>query len=397
VAQHALVDGGVDVTATPRYVTDDDAFKQCTSLMLSPERQLPVVVLSQLPANTEFAIDPSKLARNVQGLAHVICLPFAMTFKLSDRVGKPLSVFQGAIRTYYPGFSKDSDPRHHHLIFAERISEWADEGGTGPTAFEQFLSRQLHLYSVATPEKVDQLPSYFNIRRALLDTPNKTTDEEIELLRLELQDLRTKEQEWRALAEDRDLAAELSDDENRRLHAQNTVLAADLRRLREARGEAEISIPDNYDELPAWVTAHFADRLALHGRALRSLKDAVFQNVDLVYRSLILLAEAYWEMRTNLDSEQYPVLKDKWESGLRALGLDYDARSIGESRLGEFREDYTVDWKIGQRTKQVLGPHLKYGSRKEDRYCMRIYFFWDEERQLVVIGHLPSHLDTRAT
>lgn len=36
-------------------------------------------------------------------------------------------------------------------------------------------------------------------------------------------------------------------------------------------------------------------------------------------------------------------------------------------------------------------------STKDNRYCLRIYFFWDDSRQKVVVGHLPSHLETRAS
>ena len=320
-----------------------------------------------------------------------------MTFGLSDLVGKALSVFHGAVRTYYAGFSAASDPWRHHLVMPLRIAEWDDETGTGPAAFEQFLSRQLHLLSVNTPAKIEQLPSYFSIRRALLDKPNKTTDEEIQSLHLEIEVARTREQEWQALADDRDAEARANEEENWRLRAQNVVLGDELKTLRKARGQVAIPIPDSYDELPRWVDSYFADRVFLHSRAVRALKDAAFENVPLVYETIKLLAEAYWSMRVNEDPGQRQVLTANWESGIRRLGLDYNPQSMTESRLGEFRETYTINYRIGQSSRQVLGPHLKYGSAKDDRYCMRLYFLWDDDRQLVVIGHLPSHLDTRTT
>lgn len=398
VARHSLVDAGIPVTAMSHFVTDTDSFSRFMALLLCPDRSLPVVVLTQLPHCTDYAIDPAKLARDAQALAHVFCLPPTMTFGLSEHVGRTLSVFHGAVRTYNPGFSVDSDPWRHNLVFPRRIAEWEDESGTGSVAFAQFLSRQLHLFSVGTPAKIEQLPSYFSIRRALLDKPNKTTDEEIQSLRIEVEVAHANEQEWKAIADDRDGDARANEDENRRLRAQNLTLAYDLKALRKARGEISIPIPENYSELPRWVDSYFADRLFLHSRAIRGLKNATFKNIALVYDALKLLAEAYWAMRANQDPNQWQALSTDWEHGIKRLGLEYNSQSIAQNRLGEYRETYTIDYRVGQSSRQVLGPHLKGGSNtKDDRYCMRIYFFWDDDRQLVVIGHLPTHLDTRAT
>jgi hypothetical protein len=230
-----------------------------------------------------------------------------------------------------------------------------------------------------------------------LDKPNKTTDEEIQSLRIEVEEARAKEQEWQVIADDRDAEAHANEEENRSLRAQNLTLANDLKELRKARGETSIPIPSSYADLPKWVNSYFADRLFLHARAVRAIKDAAFENVSLVYETLKLLADAYWPMRANQEQEQRQTLSNNWEEGVKQLRLEYNSHSIAQNRLGEFREAYTINYRIGQSSRQVLGPHLKFGSTKDDRYCMRIYFLWDDDRQLVVIGHLPSHLDTRAT
>lgn len=154
IAHHSLIDGGMPVSAASHFVGDMESFNRFMTLLLSPDRSLPVVVLTQLPNGTSYAFDPIKLARDTQGLAHVFCLPSTMTFGLSDHIGKTLSVFNGAVRTYYPSFSVESAPWQHHLVFPQRIAEWEDETGAGSDAFEQFLSRQLHSYSVGTPAKI---------------------------------------------------------------------------------------------------------------------------------------------------------------------------------------------------------------------------------------------------
>jgi len=82
---------------------------------------------------------------------------------------------------------------------------------------------------------------------------------------------------------------------------------------------------------------------------------------------------------------------------MQKLGVE-EGPSVSDSTLGKFDQQYEVAYQIGYRSKQVLERHIKGGSNARDpRYCMRIYFFWDDERQKVVVGHLPSHLDTLST
>ena len=48
-------------------------------------------------------------------------------------------------------------------------------------------------------------------------------------------------------------------------------------------------------------------------------------------------------------------------------------------------------------TKRELDRHLKKGNSRNSRHCFRLYFFWDDEDEQVVVGWLTSHLDTRQT
>ena len=42
--------------------------------------------------------------------------------------------------------------------------------------------------------------------------------------------------------------------------------------------------------------------------------------------------------------------------------------------------------------------HLKSGGNTRDpTRCLRIYFFWDDDEQQVVVGSLPGHLENRLT
>jgi hypothetical protein len=42
--------------------------------------------------------------------------------------------------------------------------------------------------------------------------------------------------------------------------------------------------------------------------------------------------------------------------------------------------------------------HLKNGGNTRDPMrCLRIYFFWDDDEQQVVVGSLPAHLENHMT
>ena len=146
----------------------------------------------------------------------------------------------------------------------------------------------------------------------------------------------------------------------------------------------------SYAELPAWADAHLAGRVALAGRALRSLKGARFDNVALVGEAVALLGTAYWRMKSEGGRE----LREAFEGALRALRLQ-ETSSGSRDRQAKARDDFTVEWE-GKRL--TLDRHLKNNAGTRDpRRCLRIYFAWDGDAQRVVIGHLPGHMKTLDT
>ena len=138
----------------------------------------------------------------------------------------------------------------------------------------------------------------------------------------------------------------------------------------------------------------FRSRILVLPPALDEARTSPFEDVALVYKSLRLLANEYWELRVNGGSERMR----RWRYGLETLGLCV-APSISRSRAGEQKNEYFVNYPVGgpPNNKKFLEQHLKKGNDRDERFCFRLYFFWDKKKSLVVIGWLPSHLDTRST
>jgi len=144
IQHHQLADDGSPVTATCTEAEDDESFNRFTDLLLSRSRRLPVVVLSQGQAtrNGGYALNLDQCARALQGFAHVVALAEEQTYWLSDELGRELSVYGGAVRTYMPGFHAEADPHDHPLQLAERIEQG------GPRSFDQALARRLRALTV---------------------------------------------------------------------------------------------------------------------------------------------------------------------------------------------------------------------------------------------------------
>ncbi len=111
-----LVDGEEDVEILCRW-------------LCLPSRQSPVIVLS-VPEDAEDPnrplIGPEELARDVAGVARVAVLPSRFTWGLTQRFGKKLGVYRGAVRVYQPGFDGQTVGDSHWAVLANRLRRPAD-------------------------------------------------------------------------------------------------------------------------------------------------------------------------------------------------------------------------------------------------------------------------------
>jgi hypothetical protein len=110
------------------YILKQDGLDDLMSLLTSDLRRLPVVLLSPYARGEPNHIDSAKLARNLAGVAVVVRVDDPeLTWDFADEVGRRLSCFNGAARIYWPGFSKESDPRSHRLFFGAWIEQFGSD------------------------------------------------------------------------------------------------------------------------------------------------------------------------------------------------------------------------------------------------------------------------------
>ncbi|MGJ7523280.1 hypothetical protein ACSFA0_22550 [Variovorax sp. LT1P1] len=136
-----------------------------------------------------------------------------------------------------------------------------------------------------------------------------------------------------------------------------------------------------YSDLEEWAAVN-SDRIVVLPRALAGGKKADYHQPAHVFGGLEILADAYPALRSNA------ITNDEFKKRCDEFGLDL-SRSVDRSIAGSAGDEYFVRWK-GRRV--FLGHHLRRGTSREPRFSLRIYFAWDEEDEVVIVGWLPSHL-----
>lgn len=376
---------------------------QLVALLESPSRQSDVVVFA-LPEGSTNPSEAAASAKSVHddtlGAAHVFVLSGSASFHLTDLVGRELSVFKRAVRTYRPGFRAWTDePSRHPLALPERIANWAE---SGPAAFERWLVNQVIGNSAHAPGREERLPGFNTIRQLAAQIEReklkKTGGTDAELIQLFEQDndqLRRDIKEQKEQYDGLLLAAD-TERENA-LQEANAAKAQALERLHRIRqlekkltdsaAQQVTPIPETLDEFEAWCKEHLSGSVELANRAYQGVRKSEFHDPTFLYRALLLLRDYYVPMRV----EGTPEHKRSYEEALNSLQLEDSATGDGVKYATDL---YSVQYGGNRRP---LDRHLKGSDSRDRRYGFRLYFFWDDESQIVVVGWLPSHLDNRAS
>lgn len=260
-------------------------------------------------------------------------------------------------------------PRVGLRIFA------ADKTGPSPQA-PSWWSEKLALPSA--PDSSIRLPGFMELVAILASSGNvSTTSADTQSA---IADLNYELSYYRQLASETSEELRTTQAKVRDLLARPAGSGSSLDEVDEEEPEAVEPITD-LSGLPEWALKN-TDRITILSRALNGAKKSLYENPAAVFAALELLAGPYRDYRmAKLD-------KVSLNAAFATAGVQF-AGSVGANVAGSQGEAYFVSWS-GRR--RFLEFHLGKGGGRDERYCMRIYFFWDDETQQVVVGWLPSHL-----
>lgn len=97
----------------PEYLTTKGEILSLVRDLQSPDRTLPILVMTQAEDGT-YMRDPNEVAAQALGAVTVVKLPQNMTYELTDMLGQEYRTFGGAVRLFQPSFDPDTDPAHRH-------------------------------------------------------------------------------------------------------------------------------------------------------------------------------------------------------------------------------------------------------------------------------------------
>lgn len=403
-------------STSPWLINSQDKVDMLCKLLTSPDRRSEVLVFSLLKDSTDrnqtalLYQDVEDIAGKIAGAAHVAVITGPASFWLSDRVGEEFSVFQQAVRTYRPGFDPDIDePFRHPLVLPNRIHEQEDDewlknllisgairGSIFHNDIEQYLPPFTKIRSLEN-EKIRRIASESN-----QNTQRKAGPSDADLLKLAEQEIaqmkKDHEKESETFNELLDFAETEKKEaleESAQFKSQNSFLRERVKTLEEKlKNEGRLiqpEIPENLDNFESWCHENLSGFVEIHNRAFRSAKDSKYKDTSLIFKALLLLRDYYVPMKRGEGDEN---LKKEFESKCSELGISEPLPSFTSSRYGEEGETYFINY-AGQR--RLLGFHLKKGNSRSVQNCFRLYFFWDDDNENVVVGWLPSHLGTRIT
>jgi len=148
--------------------------------------------------------------------------------------------------------------------------------------------------------------------------------------------------------------------------------------------------PNDPCDVSSWANQEFQERLIIHQRGENLLKNLHRSDVDVqrLCDALEYLAFEYRDFRTGLLNE---IERDNKCSA--NYNRRFEVSPSGEDSVRSNPVDFKVKYGEGFKGKPVehkLDMHLRVGGDPKD--LLRIYFFFDENKKIIVVGSLPKHL-----
>ena len=377
--EHQCRAGGIDLSSSAMTVgvTDVDAF--AVDVLRSPNRTLPVIVVSAPSGREHPYVHPDRAADELAGLAHVFTLGGFMAWeRLRENVGPGNFVPPGGIRIYWPGFGQPGDTVRHRYWLRRHILATQEP-------FARVLFHMLSRMSVVRVPRDNTIRALQSEALQARAERARSADEQSELVEAleellaeregELADTQSQVQ---ALEE---VNAELEEDLERQRAAWAQVQAAEAGGTDGARndsGQALADTPTDWEEFDILVDDLEGDGFRLTTRAREQCADNSYPDPARMWDHLRRLSEAGAEYHRR-DAAVGNRLED-WlqaEYGLDISLFDGDLRDTGFEFEGSA---YSRE------------PHVKVDDYVKPDECGRIYFAVDGADSRFIVDHIGLHL-----
>jgi len=382
-----IVEYGVRLSAKPSEVLTDADAAELLRLLLDSSRTRPAVLVATTSGASEEEVDD--MALRLAGVGHVFRVHEKAIDWLNLKLGNEFAISQRGLRTFNPRFDPKLDEISEH---PPATYDWIGRRFGSLRNFVWMLVERFARNTVAGQATDAGMPSVDQVKALTVES---------RLAALAKQGHRS---EREALLEEQNALLEKSvkekiqeydyaskcvvdvEDERDRFRAQLAATKQRVFALEEKLGESgtQVEIPENFDNLNEWVLEYFPGRIQMLGRALRAAKKSAYEDKPLVYRCLAKLGREYVDARR----EGLPV-----EGIFETLGVQLE-RTGSRAHLSQWEEEYFFPHR---NQSEFLEWHIKKGTGHSDITTLRVYFYYDEEDGMVVVGHLTDHLTNAMT
>ncbi|MDB4909137.1 MAG: hypothetical protein JWO05_3921 [Gemmatimonadetes bacterium] len=382
-----LFERGVRVSMAPLPLSETDIASFVRYELYDPKRRYPIALLSP-DAHGNFVLDPLQFGRDLLGLAKTyVAMTPESTFALTDELGRrELSCFQGALRIYFPEFTRSADPFRHPLLLPRRL------------AISRERLRLAQALSALTIRRFDEEPSITVLR----DERAIALEAKREVLVVELASAHAAakaRQDYEHLADLYSRENETLQREVESLHEQLQELSHKVAGLqfalsRQSEGSME-PLEDEFEFEPEDVLDSVEQAAALYGAHLlvlatagESAQQSPFARPREVLNALRMLSEV--AALVNEVALGRPLREE-----FAARGLDYRG-GIARTTSKKLRRQYLF---TDGEFEYPCEEHLCLGSGSYDPAdCLRIYINTKlRPGGRFVVGHVGRHLDVIST
>lgn len=387
IERPGLIDYGIALSTKALPIHSERDERGLIELLISNRRTRPVIVLSASAGISEADLDD--MSSRLAGVAHVFRANDRVNDLLRSSVGSEFLIPNRGLRTFNPGFNPAIDENDRH---PPATTEWIARRFGGLRNFTWMLLENFARLTVANQAAAAELPTVDQVKSLELESRlaslqragarserEALLEEQVSLLEKLVGE---KSQEYEYAAD----CVRDTEDECARLRAQLLASNQRVASLEERLGTkgTEVDLPETLDDLSSWALKHFPGRLQLLPRAVRSAKKSVYEDKRLVYQCLAKLGREYVDARRSGQTD---------EGIFEPLGVQLE-RTGSRAHLAQWKEEYFFQLR---RQTEFFEWHLKKGTGHNETTTLRIYFFYDTEDEMVIVGHLTSHLTNALT
>jgi hypothetical protein len=383
--------GGQDVPITHTTLHAPDVAGFVDNALVSKDRVLPVVLVSPDVWTEKPIVNTAVLQTTLLGLAQVVLLVDKWAaFKLTDKIGRELTCFDGAVRIYWPGFQPTDLPFIHPLYLARSIKYHRNHG-------HELKSHLFRMFAGMSAFRAGELGPIREVRRYIeveRERHLQRLRDEVKAGTAKQDDLIAQIERQKAAIDDlefRNLELEEKVQQlNRDLYAaqQNVVL------ISQQLGAAQDQdfLPDNpltveqeFETVADAIKSakvKFPNTLVFLDSALDQATKCPFKDPDSVFGLFAALDELVKKWRT--DGQ----IGTTWKEALIAKGFDYKPDISSTCKQKKLVTDYRFNYN-GHSV--IVGEHVTKGVGQDPQKCMSVHWHRDNKKKVLVIGRCGKH------